>query len=56
MLVGEVRSATVPWAKANPVMAPQVLRLIRAVACCHLGFLTDCMGDHLLPFFCGCGP
>ena len=44
MLVGEVRSATVPCAKANPVMAPQVLRLISAVACCHLGFLTDCMG------------
>src|SRR5580658_6631629 len=44
MLVGEVRSATVPCAKANPVIAPQVLRLIRAVACCHRGFLTVCMG------------
>src|SRR5712691_3408310 len=40
--VGDVISSTVPWAKANPVMAPHVLRLTSAVACCHVGFLTDC--------------
>ena len=40
MLVGDVISATVPWAKENPVIAPHVLRLTRAVACCHVGFLT----------------
>src|SRR5256885_9160191 len=42
ILVGDVMSSTVPWAKANPVMAPQVLRLTSAVACCQAGFLTDC--------------
>src|SRR6266853_822350 len=42
MLVGDVMSATVPWAKVNPVIAPQVLRLTRAVACCHAGFFTEC--------------
>src|SRR5690349_1109354 len=36
--VGEVISSTVPWAKANPVIAPHVLRLTSAVACCHVGF------------------
>src|SRR5271166_2882399 len=40
--VGDVISPTVPWAKANPVIAPQVLRLTSAVACCHVGFLTGC--------------
>jgi hypothetical protein len=40
MLVGDVISATVPWVKENPVIAPQVLRLTSAVACCHVGFLT----------------
>jgi hypothetical protein len=40
MRVGEVISPTVPWAKANPVIAPQVLRLTSAVACCHVGFLA----------------
>src|SRR5579862_7478932 len=50
MLVGDVRSATVPCAKANPVMAPQVLRLISAVACCHLGLRTDCVGITFFPF------
>src|SRR5689334_18650361 len=38
--VGEVISSTVPWAKANPVIAPHVLRLTSAVACCHVGFLS----------------
>ena len=33
MLAGDVTSATEPWAKANPVIAPQVLRLTSAVAC-----------------------
>src|SRR5258708_22623289 len=42
MLVGDVISSTVPWAKANPVIAPHVLRLTSAVACCHVGFLTGC--------------
>src|ERR1700745_1799500 len=37
--VGEVISSTVPWAKANPVIAPHVLRLTSAVACCQVGFL-----------------
>ena len=46
--VGDVISSTVPWAKANPVIAPHVLRLTSAVACCHVGFLTGCT-DHLLP-------
>src|SRR5580693_3244948 len=40
--VGDVISSTVPWAKANPVIAPHVLRLTSAVACCHVGFLTGC--------------
>src|ERR1700678_435180 len=40
MLVGDVISATVPWVKENPVIAPQVLRLTSAVACCHVGFLA----------------
>src|SRR5258708_13093030 len=38
--VGEVISSTVPWAKANPVIAPHVLRLTSAVACCQVGFLS----------------
>ena len=37
MRVGDVISATVPWAKENPVIAPHVLRLTRAVA-----FLAGC--------------
>jgi hypothetical protein len=45
ILVGDVMSSTLPWAKANPVIAPQVLRLTRAVACCHVGFLMGCMGS-----------
>ena len=40
--VGDVMSSIVPWAKANPVIAPHVLRLTSAVACCHVGFLTGC--------------
>src|SRR5437763_12543287 len=39
MLTGEVTSATVPWAKVNPVIAPQVLRLTSAVACGQDGLL-----------------
>src|SRR5690242_21106090 len=39
MLAGDVTSATVPWAKVNPVIAPQVLRLTSAVACDHDGLL-----------------
>src|SRR5712691_6586403 len=42
MLVGDVMSATVPRAKVNPVIAPQVLRLTSAVACRHVGFFTEC--------------
>src|SRR6516225_7010838 len=42
MLVGEVRSATEPWAKENPVIAPAVLRLTNAVACCHRAFFVAC--------------
>src|SRR6476646_3473798 len=38
MRVGDVISSTVPWAKANPVIAPHVLRLTSAVACCQVGF------------------
>src|SRR5437763_8448104 len=62
--VGEVISATVPWAKANPVMAPQVLRLTSAVACCQVGFLrvgllsVDFLkgGTDSPPFSSACGP
>jgi hypothetical protein len=43
MEAGDVMSATVPWAKVKPVIVPQVLRLTSAVACCHVGFFTDCM-------------
>src|SRR5205823_14830318 len=39
--VGEVISSTVPWAKANPVIAPHVLRLTSAVACCQVGLVLD---------------
>jgi hypothetical protein len=42
MLVGDVMSAAVPCAKEIPVIAPHVLRLTSAVACCHVGFLTEC--------------
>src|SRR5579875_504341 len=42
MLVGDVRSATDPWARENPVIAPQVLRLTSAVACCNRCFLAAC--------------
>jgi hypothetical protein len=42
MLVGDVISATVPWVKESPVIAPHVLRLTSAVACCQVGFLTGC--------------
>jgi hypothetical protein len=42
MDAGDVISATVPWAKVNPVIAPHVLRLTSAVACCHAGFLMGC--------------
>ena len=42
MLVGEVRLAAGPWATENPVIAPAVLRLTSAVACCHRAFLVDC--------------
>src|SRR5271156_977825 len=45
MLVGDVISATVPWVKENPVIAPQVLRLTSAVACCHVGFLAKFTGS-----------
>jgi hypothetical protein len=41
MLAGDVRSATVAWVKVNPVIAPQVLTLTSAVACCQAGFLID---------------
>src|SRR6516225_76273 len=43
--VGDVISSTVPWAKANPVIAPHVLRLTSAVACCHVGFLSGGTGS-----------
>src|SRR5947199_6576799 len=46
--VGDVISSTVPWAKANPVMAPHVLRLTSAVACCPVGFLRG--GTDSPPF------
>ena len=49
---GDVRSDTVPWARENPVIAPHVLRLTSAVACCHLGFLTECTDS---PSFLGLG-
>src|SRR5256714_13156358 len=48
--VGEVISSTVPCAKANPVMAPHVLRLTSAVACCQVGFLRG--GTDSPPFSC----
>src|SRR5262249_19807360 len=38
MLVGVVRSATVPGTNENPLIAPPVLRLTSAVTCCHKGF------------------
>src|SRR5580704_5250938 len=40
-LVGEVISPTVPCASEKPVIAPQVLRLTSAVACCQLAFLAE---------------
>src|SRR2546430_7338308 len=46
--VGDVISSTVPWAKANPVIAPHVLRLTSAVACCQVGFLKG--GTDSPPF------
>src|SRR6516225_7411088 len=49
MLAGDVISATVPRAKVNPVIAPQVLRLTSAVACCHVGFFTEGMESTSLP-------
>ena len=50
-------SATVAWAKVNPVTAPQVLRLTSAVACCHVGFFTVCTGSPPSPFqVCVAGP
>src|SRR6201987_6247110 len=48
ILVRDVISSTVPWAKANPVMAPHVLRLTSAVACCQVGFLRG--GTDSPPF------
>src|SRR5437667_5417857 len=51
--VGEVISSTVPWAKANPVIAPHVLRLTSAVACCQVGFLKG--GTDSPPFSCALG-
>jgi hypothetical protein len=46
MLAGDVTSATVPRAKVNPVIAPQVDRLTSAVACCHAGFFAEGMESH----------
>jgi len=40
MLVGDVMSARVAWAKVIPVIAPAVLRLTSAVACCQRCFLA----------------
>src|ERR1700751_4290594 len=57
--VGEVISSTVPWAKANPVIAPHVLRLTSAVACCQVGFLSIGFprgGTDSPPFSSACGP
>src|ERR1700730_2404762 len=57
--VGEVTSSTVPWAKANPVIAPHVLRLTSAVACCQVGFLSVCFlwgGTDSPPFSSAFGP
>src|SRR5580700_4978642 len=45
MLVGEVRSATAPGTNENPVMAPPVLRLTRAVTCCHSGLAAMLMSS-----------
>src|SRR6516165_6498070 len=63
---GDVISSTVPWANANPVTAPQVLRLTSAVACCQVGLvlgtgspssvsacrLDDCAKAALMPVSC----
>ena len=43
-LVGDVMSATVPWATVNPVIAPQVDRLTSAVDRCHVGFVVTPRG------------
>src|ERR1700685_2618443 len=53
MLVGDVISATVPWVKESPVIAPHVLRLTSAVACCHVGFLTGCTESPSSTTQCG---
>src|ERR1700689_3979961 len=53
MLVGDVISATVPWVKENPVIAPHVLRLTSAVACCQVGFLTECIESPSSAAACG---
>src|ERR1700722_20174019 len=45
MALGEVRSAAVPCAKASPVIAPAVLKLTSAVACCHRGLRVNCTGS-----------
>src|SRR3981081_1180963 len=41
-LAGDAMLAAVPGAKENPVIVPPALRLTRAVACCHQGFLAGC--------------
>src|SRR5580692_1983903 len=49
MLAGDVICATVPWLKESPVIAPQVDRLTRAVACCQVGFLRGCTESPSFP-------
>src|SRR5580693_7091846 len=48
--VGDARSAAVlPGISENPVIAPPVPRVTRAVICCQRGLLADCIcSPHLL--------
>ena len=43
-LVGDVMSATVPWATVKPVITPQVDRPTSAVDRCHVGFVVTPRG------------
>src|ERR1700730_9824606 len=50
--VGDVISSTVPWVKANPVIAPHVLRLTSALPCCLFVFLRGSkksLSSHVSP-------
>src|ERR1700761_5592542 len=47
-LVGAVIVAAAPGTKLNPAIAPPVVTVTSAVACCHHGFLTGRTGTSSL--------